>query len=137
MKSHDEINDILPEKLTNSDKIDDVFILLNQYGIEIVEEYVRKGSERLMPSPKSPQLLDFAIGEQKVPKTLIEELQRMGYELKVPEKGALNIQDLAIQMMNKGYDIETLSQLLQRPEFRPTSKKETAAATGDDPIGFI
>ena len=40
--TYDEINDILPEKLTNSDKIDDVFILLNQYGIEIVEEYEKK-----------------------------------------------------------------------------------------------
>ena len=137
--TYDEINDILPEKLTNSDKIDDVFILLNQYGIEIVEEYDKKSvSERLDAQPKESTSSSIsAIGEQKVPKTLIEELQRMGYELKVPEKGALNIQDLAIQMMNKGYDIETLSQLLQRPEFRPTSKKKktAASATGaDDPI---
>lgn len=137
--TYDEINDILPEKLTNSDKIDDVFILLNQYGIEIVEEYDKKSvSERLDAQPKESTSSSIsAIGEQKVPKTLIEELQRMGYELKVPEKGTLNIQDLAIQMMNKGYDIETLSQLLQRPEFRPTSKKKktAASATGaDDPI---
>lgn len=137
--TYDEINDILPEKLTNSDKIDDVFILLNQYGIEIVEEYDKKSvSERLDAQPKESTSSSIsAIGEQKVPKTLIEELQRMGYELKVPEKGALNIQDLAIQMMNKGYDIETLSQLLQRPEFRPTSKKKKTAATAtgaDDPI---
>lgn len=137
--TYDEINDILPEKLTNSDKIDDVFILLNQYGIEIVEEYDKKSvSERLDAQPKESTSSSIsAIGEQKVPKTLIEELQRMGYELKVPEKGALNIQDLAIQMMNKGYDIETLSQLLQRPEFRPTSKKKktaTSATGADDPI---
>jgi RNA polymerase primary sigma factor len=138
--TYDEINDILPEKLTNSDKIDDVFILLNQYGIEIVEEYDKKSvSERLdtQPVKESSSSSISAIGEQKVPKTLIEELRRMGYELKVPEKGALTIQDLAIQMMNKGYDIETLSQLLQRPEFRPTSKKKKTASTAtgaDDPI---
>jgi RNA polymerase primary sigma factor len=40
--TYDEINDILPDKLLNSDKIDDIFILLNQLGIEVVEETSRK-----------------------------------------------------------------------------------------------
>ena len=40
--TYDEINDKLPEKILNSDKIDDLFILLNQLGIEIVEESTRK-----------------------------------------------------------------------------------------------
>ncbi|MBN2160072.1 MAG: RNA polymerase sigma factor RpoD [Spirochaetes bacterium] len=40
--TYDEINDILPDKLLNSEKIDDVFILLNQLGIEVVEESSRK-----------------------------------------------------------------------------------------------
>ena len=40
--TYDEINDILPDKLLNSDKIDDIFILLNQMGIEVVEESTRK-----------------------------------------------------------------------------------------------
>ncbi len=40
--TYDEINDILPDKLLNSDKIDDIFILLNQLGIEVVEESTRK-----------------------------------------------------------------------------------------------
>jgi len=40
--TYDEINDILPDKLLNSEKIDDVFILLNQLGIEVVEESTRK-----------------------------------------------------------------------------------------------
>ncbi|MBP7735801.1 MAG: RNA polymerase sigma factor RpoD [Spirochaetes bacterium] len=40
--TYDEINDILPDKLLNSEKIDDVFILLNQLGIEMVEESTRK-----------------------------------------------------------------------------------------------
>lgn len=40
--TYDEINDILPDKILNSDKIDDIFILLNQLGIEVVEESTRK-----------------------------------------------------------------------------------------------
>lgn len=40
--TYDEINDVLPDKLLNSDKIDDIFILLNQLGIEVVEESTRK-----------------------------------------------------------------------------------------------
>jgi len=40
--TYDEINEILPDKLLNSDKIDDIFILLNQLGIEVVEEPSRK-----------------------------------------------------------------------------------------------
>ncbi len=40
--TYDEINDVLPDKLLNSEKIDDVFILLNQLGIEVVEESTRK-----------------------------------------------------------------------------------------------
>jgi RNA polymerase primary sigma factor len=40
--TYDEINDILPDKLLNSEKIDDIFILLNQMGIEVVEETTRK-----------------------------------------------------------------------------------------------
>ena len=37
--TYDEINEYLPEKIVNSERIDDVFTLLNQMGIEIVEEY--------------------------------------------------------------------------------------------------
>ncbi|TFH40330.1 MAG: RNA polymerase sigma factor RpoD, partial [Chrysiogenales bacterium] len=40
--TYDEINDVLPDKLLNSEKIDDVLILLNQLGIEVVEESTRK-----------------------------------------------------------------------------------------------
>lgn len=40
--TYDEINDILPDKLLNSEKIDDIFIMLNQMGIEVVEETTRK-----------------------------------------------------------------------------------------------
>jgi len=40
--TYDEINDILPDKLLNSEKIDDIFILFNQLGIEVVEETARK-----------------------------------------------------------------------------------------------
>jgi len=48
--TYDEINDVLPDKLLNSEKIDDVFILLNQMGIEVVEESTRK--EQALPGVK-------------------------------------------------------------------------------------
>ncbi len=40
--TYDEINEILPDSILNSEKIDDVFILLNQLGIEVVDEPTRK-----------------------------------------------------------------------------------------------
>ena len=138
--TYDEINDILPEKLTNSDKIDDVFILLSQYGIEIVEDYDLKSvSEKVAANTRQPAINISILGEQKVPKVLIKELQRIGYEIEVQPKTTLNIQDLAIQLMNKGYDLDTLSQLLQRPEMRPAIPKKKrgelgAGAGSDDPI---
>lgn len=140
--TYDEINDILPEKLTNSDKIDDVFILLNQYGIEIVEEYEKKQVGRRGDTSSAVVPGNFgSLGEQKVPKPLIAELKAQGYEIKQPEgKGTLTIQDLAMQMLNKGYDLEPLQLLLQKPEFRPASAKKkkstgsTGASAADDPI---
>lgn len=50
--TYDEINDILPDKLLNSDKIDDIFILLNQLGIEVVEETTRKAAAPTPPVKK-------------------------------------------------------------------------------------
>lgn len=43
--TYDEINDILPEKILNTEKIDDVFSLLNQMGIDVVEEYTKSEKE--------------------------------------------------------------------------------------------
>lgn len=37
--TYDEINDILPEKLTSSDKIDEILILLQEMGINIVDNH--------------------------------------------------------------------------------------------------
>jgi len=57
--TYDEINEILPDKLLNSEKIDDIFILLNQMGIEVVEESTKKASpevaikKKAAPSRKS------------------------------------------------------------------------------------
>ncbi len=42
--TYDEINDIIPDKLLNSEKIDEIFILLNQMGIDVVEEATKKVS---------------------------------------------------------------------------------------------
>lgn len=140
--TYDQINDILPEKLTNSDKIDDVFILLNQYGIDVVEEYDRRAVSQKIKSntPKETSINIEMLGRQKVPVALLSELEKQGYQIKVSKKGeSVTIQDLAIQLMKKGYDIEDLSQLLQKPEFRPigTSRKKAgkaSASAADDPI---
>jgi len=51
--TYDEINDTLPDKLLNSDKIDDIFILLNQLGIEVVEESTRKNPTPAVPKKKT------------------------------------------------------------------------------------
>ncbi|MCP4132500.1 MAG: RNA polymerase sigma factor RpoD [bacterium] len=40
--TYDEINETLPDKLLNSEKIDEIFILLNQLGVEVVEEVSNK-----------------------------------------------------------------------------------------------
>ncbi|WP_078123512.1 RNA polymerase sigma factor RpoD [Leptonema illini] len=37
--TYDQINEYLPEKIINSEKIEDVFTLLNRLGINVVEEY--------------------------------------------------------------------------------------------------
>ena len=140
--TYDEINDILPEKLTNSDKIDDVFILLNQYGIEIVEEYEKKQVGRRGDTSSAVVPGNFgSLGEQKVPKALVAELKSQGYEIKQPEnKAALTIQDLAMQMLTRGYDLDSLQLLLQKPEFRPAAAKKkkstgtAGASAADDPI---
>jgi RNA polymerase primary sigma factor len=50
--SYDEINEILPDKILNSEKIDDVFTLLHELGIEVVEEYSKKSVEAPVVPPK-------------------------------------------------------------------------------------
>ena len=50
--SYDEINEILPDKILNSEKIDDVFTLLHELGIEVVEEYSKKSVEAPVLPPK-------------------------------------------------------------------------------------
>ena len=47
--TYDEINDYLPEKIVNSERIEDVFTLLNQMGIEVVEEYSSRSLEESLP----------------------------------------------------------------------------------------
>ncbi|MBL8019745.1 MAG: RNA polymerase sigma factor RpoD [Leptospirales bacterium] len=46
--TYDEINEYLPEKIVNSERIEDVFTLLNQMGIEVVEEYSSRPSEEIV-----------------------------------------------------------------------------------------
>lgn len=52
--TYDEINEILPDKILNSDKIDDVFILINQLGIDVVEESTKRGPAALLVTPAAP-----------------------------------------------------------------------------------
>ncbi len=47
--TYDEINEYLPEKIVNSERIEDVFTLLNQMGIDVVEEYA---SNQQIDTPK-------------------------------------------------------------------------------------
>ncbi len=51
--TYDEINETLPDKLLNSEKIDDIFILLNQMGIEVVEESTKKASPEVATKKKA------------------------------------------------------------------------------------
>jgi len=51
--TYDEINETLPDKLLNSEKIDDIFILLNQMGIEVVEESTKKTSPEVAVKKKA------------------------------------------------------------------------------------
>ncbi|MES0490632.1 MAG: RNA polymerase sigma factor RpoD [Leptospirales bacterium] len=140
--TYDEINDILPEKLINSDKIDDVFILLNQYGIEIVEEYDKKALQKNGPEGQGKggsKSSIVTLGEQKAPKILYEELRKMGYELTNEDVKDVTIQDLAILIMKKGYSLDTMTQLLNKPEYRPALKSRKRSASGssaepDDPM---
>lgn len=46
--TYDEINEYLPEKIVNSERIEDVFTLLNQMGIEVVEEYSSRPQEEVV-----------------------------------------------------------------------------------------
>ncbi|MCE9596331.1 MAG: RNA polymerase sigma factor RpoD [Spirochaetia bacterium] len=46
--TYDEINEYLPEKIVNSERIEDVFTLLNQMGIEVVEEYSSRPQEEIV-----------------------------------------------------------------------------------------
>lgn len=63
--TYDEINEILPDKLLNSDKIDDIFIMINQLGIEVVEESTRKGS--MLAGIRSPFGDDQFYTDETVP----------------------------------------------------------------------
>ncbi len=53
--TYDEINEYLPEKIVNSERIEDVFTLLNQLGIEVVEEYTSRIVEEPAPPKKEPK----------------------------------------------------------------------------------
>lgn len=53
--TYDEINEYLPEKIVNSERIEDIFTLLNQLGIEVVEEYTSRIVEEAPAVKKEPK----------------------------------------------------------------------------------
>ena len=135
--TYDEINDILPERLTNSDKIDDVFILLNQYGIDIIEEYNRKQVTKRKSAEKNPIHNEFA--EKKVSDTLLKTLHDRGYIMEKIEGETLTIQDVALQFINKGHDLSVLNQILndvviQKSSTSKQKKGTTRDSMADDPV---
>jgi len=139
--TYDEINDILPEKLTNSDKIDDVFILLNQYGIEIVEEYDRKVVSTVEENQQKVNKSIAIIGEQKVSKALLKDLKDQGYDVSMGDKKSLTVQDIAVQLLEQGYELDKLTSLLKKPEYKTaaakkkkTEKAPAGSSAADDPI---
>ena len=142
--TYDEVNDILPEKLINSDKIDDVFILLNQYGIEIIEEYERKkvynGKIVGNTFAEKEDTLTANLAHEKIPEYVFEELEKKGYTLQLTNKEEMTIQDLAIYMMDNGYDVEILSQIINKKKsmkvVSQTKKKSSkdSASVADEPI---
>ena len=55
--TYDEINEYLPEKIVNSERIEDVFTLLNQMGIDVVEEYANyQQGETKVQKPKTKKV---------------------------------------------------------------------------------
>ncbi len=62
--TYDELNDILPDKILNSDKIDDIFILLNQLGIDVVEEPTRRAEAVSTKKEKSHSKKAAATGTE-------------------------------------------------------------------------
>lgn len=77
--SYDEINDILPDKILNSDKMDDIFTLLNEHGIEVVDEYSKEALE-LMSQSSSKKLKDKKDKTDKATKRKRESSQSIGSE---------------------------------------------------------
>ncbi|MCC5816257.1 MAG: RNA polymerase sigma factor RpoD [Leptospira sp.] len=67
--SYDEINEILPDKILNSEKIDDVFTLLNEMGINVVEDYTKEAVEEAIQQPVLEEPIEpKAKAKAKVPK---------------------------------------------------------------------
>jgi RNA polymerase primary sigma factor len=72
--SYDEINEILPDKILNSEKIDDVFTLLNEMGINVVEDYTKEAVEEAIQQPILEEVVEpKAKSKAKVPKTKEKE----------------------------------------------------------------
>ncbi|WCL51361.1 RNA polymerase sigma factor RpoD [Leptospira sp. GIMC2001] len=77
--SYDEINEILPDKILNSEKIDDVFTLLHELGIEVVEDYTKEAVEEAIQPEK--------VHREKEEKKEKEEKEKVVKKKKEPAGG--------------------------------------------------
>ena len=64
--TYDEINEILPEKLTSSDNIDEILIILNEMGINVVETKSDDTLDEAPPEAEAEYIEGKARGKKRV-----------------------------------------------------------------------
>jgi RNA polymerase primary sigma factor len=64
--TYDEINEILPEKLTSSDNIDEILIILNEMGINVVESKTEDEIDEIDIDVENDFEEEKAVGKKKV-----------------------------------------------------------------------
>ena len=72
--SYDEVHDFLPDEMTNTEKIDDVMVILNQHNIRLLEE-VNAQAEDLEANPPQ-EITSPPPREKKIPKGEAAEKSR-------------------------------------------------------------
>ena len=98
--SYDEINEILPDKILNSEKIDDVFTLLHELGIEVVEDYTKEAvEEAIQAKPEKVQIIfNFEWTRNTTPSCAAQDLKNaswLGF-FQTPERKSFTLTETAI-----------------------------------------
>ncbi|MCP5495780.1 MAG: RNA polymerase sigma factor RpoD [Leptospiraceae bacterium] len=139
--SYDEINEILPDKILNSEKIDDVFTLLHEMGIEIVEEYAKKTLDTPLFPPneiisgirgiiKSITEKEVIIAEEKI-ENENPEMATNNISITIPPGGKIQVK------IGDKVDPETVIIKVLIDLLKPNKKKKESASIGvtsEDPI---